>query len=64
MSNDEVTSKLVIREKIENIWASIQYFKNSFSESEYDDALEIKRKFLEEKLLIELNQQKNIINTD
>lgn len=59
MSNDEVASKLDIREKIENIWASMKYFKNTFSESEYDDALEIKKKFLEEKLLIELNQQKN-----
>ena len=59
MSNDEVASKLVIREKIENIWASMKYFENTFSESQYDDALEIKKKFLEEKLLIELNQQKN-----
>ena len=59
MSNSDVASKMDIREKIENTWALMKYFKAVFSESEYDVALEIKKKFLEEKLLIELNQQKD-----
>lgn len=59
MSNDEVASKLVIREKIENTWALMKYFKNTFSESEYDDVLELRKKILEEKLLAELNLKKD-----
>ena len=51
-----------IRDEINNINSLMIYFKNAFSPNAFDYGIEVKRDFLEKKLLQEFKNKENITN--